>query len=122
MSDLFLDVPHARGVVLTLADWRSGDWASGVWGSTGIPGQDQSCAQMTGVSDCATYVRNNGAAFAEACKYYSLESLPQRLLTCSRRLGSPLCADLPELITPAALQALFVHFRYTCFPHTIGQP
>ncbi|EKM60708.1 glycoside hydrolase family 16 protein [Phanerochaete carnosa HHB-10118-sp] len=43
-----------------------GDWASGVWGSTGVPGQDQSCAQLTGVSDCATYVRNNGAAFADA--------------------------------------------------------
>lgn len=43
-----------------------GDWANGVWGSTGVPGQDQSCAQRTGVSDCATFVRNNGAAFADA--------------------------------------------------------
>ncbi|KAI0700408.1 concanavalin A-like lectin/glucanase domain-containing protein [Cytidiella melzeri] len=43
-----------------------GDWASGVWGSTGIPGQDQSCAQRTGVATCEQFVRQSGSSFAEA--------------------------------------------------------
>ncbi|KAF9269916.1 hypothetical protein L218DRAFT_2223 [Marasmius fiardii PR-910] len=38
-----------------------GDWAGGVWSSGG-------CAQKTGVSTCEEYVRQNGGAFAEACK------------------------------------------------------
>ncbi|KAH8101373.1 concanavalin A-like lectin/glucanase domain-containing protein [Cristinia sonorae] len=43
-----------------------GDWASGVWNSAGIPGQEQSCAQRTGVSTCEEFIRNNGAAFNDA--------------------------------------------------------
>ncbi|THH30175.1 hypothetical protein EUX98_g4019 [Antrodiella citrinella] len=43
-----------------------GDWASGVWSATGVPGQDQSCAQRTGVSTCEEFIRNNGSAMAEA--------------------------------------------------------
>ena len=47
----------------------SGQWAGSVWGSSGPPGQEQSCAQMTNVGDCVSYVLANGAAFDEACKY-----------------------------------------------------
>ncbi|KAI0344060.1 hypothetical protein BDW22DRAFT_1355344 [Trametopsis cervina] len=43
-----------------------GDWASGVWGSSGLPGQEQSCAQRTGVATCEQFVRQNGASFTEA--------------------------------------------------------
>ncbi|PSS37199.1 hypothetical protein PHLCEN_2v970 [Hermanssonia centrifuga] len=43
-----------------------GDWASGVWGSAGVPGQAQSCAQITGVPTCQQFVQQNGAAFAQA--------------------------------------------------------
>ncbi|KAI0320987.1 concanavalin A-like lectin/glucanase domain-containing protein [Amylostereum chailletii] len=50
-----------------------GDWASGVWSSTGVPGQDTSCAASTGVSTCEEYVRNNGNAFSEA--YWSVKSV-----------------------------------------------
>jgi hypothetical protein len=50
----------------------SGDWASGVWNSAGIPGQEQSCAQRTGVSTCEAFVRANGGAMAEACAYHYL--------------------------------------------------
>ena len=47
----------------------SGDWAGGVWAGSGIPGQEQSCAQRTGQSSCQTYVLDNGAAFSEACEF-----------------------------------------------------
>ncbi|THH06004.1 hypothetical protein EW146_g9746 [Bondarzewia mesenterica] len=50
-----------------------GDWASGVWSSTGVPGQDQSCAQRTGVSTCEAFVQNNGAAFQQA--YWEVKSV-----------------------------------------------
>ncbi|KAH9927470.1 concanavalin A-like lectin/glucanase domain-containing protein, partial [Epithele typhae] len=43
-----------------------GDWAAAVWGATGVPGQDQSCAAITGVADCPTFVHQNGASFSEA--------------------------------------------------------
>ncbi|TCD66776.1 hypothetical protein EIP91_000967 [Steccherinum ochraceum] len=43
-----------------------GDWASGVWGATGVPGQEQSCAQRTGVATCEDFIRNNGSALTEA--------------------------------------------------------
>ncbi|OSD05799.1 glycoside hydrolase family 16 protein [Trametes coccinea BRFM310] len=43
-----------------------GDWAGNAWNSVGSPGQEQSCAQRTGVATCADFVQNNGAAFAEA--------------------------------------------------------
>ena len=66
-------------VLLFLAHWprvdkhafalRSGDWAGGVWSGTGVPGQDQSCATLTGSSTCEDWVRNNGANFTEACEY-----------------------------------------------------
>lgn len=49
----------------------SGQWAGSVWGASGPPGQEQSCAQMTNVGDCVSYVLANGAAFDEACKSYS---------------------------------------------------
>lgn len=47
----------------------SGDWAGNVWGSAGLPGQEQSCAQMTGAATCSDFVQNNGAAFSEACEW-----------------------------------------------------
>lgn len=50
-----------------------GDWAGAVWNSAGIPGQEQSCAERTGVSTCEEYVRRNGAAFAEA--YWEVRSV-----------------------------------------------
>lgn len=50
---------------------RSGDWAGGVWTSSGVPGQDQSCAAITGYATCQDFVQNNGSAFQEACKSLS---------------------------------------------------
>ncbi|TDL14738.1 glycoside hydrolase family 16 protein [Rickenella mellea] len=50
-----------------------GDWASGVWGTSGAPGQEQSCAQRTGVSTCEEFVRNNGSAFQQA--YWEISSV-----------------------------------------------
>ncbi|KAF8349821.1 glycoside hydrolase family 16 protein, partial [Amanita rubescens] len=50
-----------------------GDWAAGVWSGTGIPGQDQSCAAITGYSSCPEFIQANGAAFTEA--YWELNSL-----------------------------------------------
>jgi hypothetical protein len=49
-------------------DFPSGDWAGNVWSSSGIPGQDQSCAQRTGFSTCEAFVQASGASFSEACK------------------------------------------------------
>ncbi|KAI0307467.1 concanavalin A-like lectin/glucanase domain-containing protein [Multifurca ochricompacta] len=43
-----------------------GDWASAVWTASGIPGQEQSCAQRTGVATCEQFVRQNGAALSDA--------------------------------------------------------
>ncbi|KAI0932742.1 hypothetical protein AcW2_001277 [Taiwanofungus camphoratus] len=50
-----------------------GDWAGNVWGSAGLPGQEQSCAQMTGAATCSEFVQNNGAAFSEA--YWEVKSV-----------------------------------------------
>jgi len=50
-----------------------GDWAGSVWSDSGIPGQEQSCAQRTGVSTCEAYVRGNGAALQEA--YWEIKSV-----------------------------------------------
>jgi len=50
-----------------------GNWASGLWSVSGIPGQDQSCAQRTGISTCEEFVRTNGAAFSEA--YWEVQSV-----------------------------------------------
>ncbi|KII94428.1 glycoside hydrolase family 16 protein [Plicaturopsis crispa FD-325 SS-3] len=43
-----------------------GDWAGSAWGGTGIPGQEQSCAQRTGFSTCEAFVQASGASFSEA--------------------------------------------------------
>jgi len=43
-----------------------GDWAGSAWTATGVPGQDQSCAQITGVATCEQFVQQNGAALSEA--------------------------------------------------------
>ena len=50
---------------------HSGDWAAGVWSSSGIPGQEQSCAARTGYSTCQDFVQNDGNAFKEACTSFS---------------------------------------------------
>ncbi|KAI0078493.1 hypothetical protein K474DRAFT_1660304 [Panus rudis PR-1116 ss-1] len=50
-----------------------GDWAGSAWTGSGIPGQEQSCAQRTGVATCADYVRNHGSAFSEA--YWEVKSV-----------------------------------------------
>ncbi|KAF9654282.1 glycoside hydrolase family 16 protein [Thelephora ganbajun] len=49
-----------------------GDWAAGVWSSSGIPGQEQSCAARTGFATCEDFVRNSGHAFQEA--YWEIKS------------------------------------------------
>jgi len=43
-----------------------GQWAGSAWNGAGIPGQEQSCAQRTGVSTCEAFVRANGASMSEA--------------------------------------------------------
>ncbi|KAI0358949.1 hypothetical protein OH77DRAFT_1587250 [Trametes cingulata] len=43
-----------------------GDWAGNVWNDAGAAGQEQSCAQRTGVATCADFVKNHGSAFADA--------------------------------------------------------
>lgn len=48
----------------------SGDWAAAVWSSSGIPGQEQSCAQRTGSATCEAFVRANGASMAQACMFH----------------------------------------------------
>jgi len=50
-----------------------GDWASSAWSGSGIPGQEQSCAQRTGVATCEDFIRNNGADFAQA--YWEVSSV-----------------------------------------------
>lgn len=50
-----------------------GDWAAGVWGSSGIPGQEQSCATRTGYSTCDAFVLASGSSFTEA--YWEVKSL-----------------------------------------------
>ncbi|KAK0198988.1 endo-1,3(4)-beta-glucanase [Armillaria mellea] len=49
-----------------------GDWAGGAWSSSGIPGQEQSCATRTGYSTCEDFVRAKGASFSEA--YWEIKS------------------------------------------------
>jgi len=43
-----------------------GDWAGSAWTATGVPGQEESCAQITGVPTCQQFVQQNGAALSEA--------------------------------------------------------
>lgn len=50
-----------------------GDWAGAVWSGTGVPGQSESCAQLTGYSSCSDFVLNSGASFAEA--YWEVSSV-----------------------------------------------
>ncbi|KIM84668.1 glycoside hydrolase family 16 protein [Piloderma croceum F 1598] len=50
-----------------------GDWAGSVWSSSGIPGQEQSCAQLTGFSTCDAFAQANGASFSEA--YWEVSSV-----------------------------------------------
>ncbi|KAF9458752.1 concanavalin A-like lectin/glucanase domain-containing protein [Collybia nuda] len=50
-----------------------GDWAGAVWTSSGIPGQEQSCAQRTGFPTCEAFVRASGSSFSEA--YWEVKSV-----------------------------------------------
>lgn len=45
-----------------------GDWAGadGIWNWAGFAGQSQSCAAITGYSNCHDYVMNEGQNFGEA--------------------------------------------------------
>ncbi|CCM01312.1 uncharacterized protein FIBRA_03361 [Fibroporia radiculosa] len=86
-SDITAGAPQPSGWGAPMADWPAtdcspskffydhsaifdttlcGQWAGNVWNDTGVPGQSESCAQITGTSSCSEYVQNNGAAFAEA--------------------------------------------------------
>ena len=59
-----------------------GDWAGSVWTATGVPGQEQSCAQRTGVPTCEQFVQQNGAALSQACKSLPLAPFAPRCITC----------------------------------------
>ncbi|KAF8746279.1 hypothetical protein AX14_000074 [Amanita brunnescens Koide BX004] len=50
-----------------------GDWAGSAWTGSGIPGQDQSCATITGYSTCQQFVQASGSAFNEA--YWEVNSV-----------------------------------------------
>ncbi|EED82530.1 hypothetical protein POSPLDRAFT_53931 [Postia placenta Mad-698-R] len=50
-----------------------GAWAGDGWTASGIPGQEQSCAQRTNTATCAEFVANNGAAFEQA--YWEVKSV-----------------------------------------------
>lgn len=50
-----------------------GDWAGSAWSTTGVPGQDVSCAQQTGFSTCSAFVQASGASFSEA--YWEVSSV-----------------------------------------------
>jgi len=50
-----------------------GDWAGSAWSSSGIPGQEQSCAQRTGFSTCQAFVQASGGSFSEA--YWEVSSV-----------------------------------------------
>jgi len=50
-----------------------GDWAGSAWTGSGIPGQQESCAQITGVATCEQFILNNGAAFDDA--YWEVKSV-----------------------------------------------
>jgi len=43
-----------------------GDWAGSAWSASGVPGQEESCAQRTGFSSCEAFVRASGSSFTEA--------------------------------------------------------
>ena len=73
----------------------SGDWGGQVWATTGIPGQEQSCAQRTGFSTCEAFVRASGSSFNEACKWSYVCSSPL-LMLCNLRLGSKKCKGISD--------------------------
>jgi hypothetical protein len=50
-----------------------GDWAGAAWSSSGIPGQEQSCAQRTGFPTCQAFIQASGGSFAEA--YWEVSSV-----------------------------------------------
>lgn len=75
----------------------SGDWAGAVWTGTGIPGQEQSCAQRTGVATCEEFVRNNGGSLNEACRFSSFVTLMGFLLSV-RRLGGQERKDISDIM------------------------
>jgi len=50
-----------------------GDWAGSAWSTSGLPGQDQSCAQRTGFSTCEAFVQASGGSFSEA--YWEVSSV-----------------------------------------------
>ena len=85
-------------------DYGSGDWASGVWGSSGITGQEQSCAQRTGFSTCEAFVQQTGSAFQDAC-------------TSSLFLSSPIFAH--SIVTQIGKSATS---KYTSHHHNRYQP
>jgi hypothetical protein len=87
-------VSFTPGQHLLLINANSGVWAGNVWTGSGIPGQEQSCAQRTGSSTCEAFVLNNGASFVEACKLYSwiIDICPD---VCLLRLGSLLRQAFP---------------------------
>jgi len=72
----------------------SGQWAGGVWSSSGIPGQEQSCAQKTGFSTCEAFVRANGAAMDEACACFPSVFNENPESDIQPRLGSQKCHNL----------------------------
>lgn len=96
-----------------------GDWAGTSWDTTGIPGQDQSCATRTGVSTCESYVQNHGSSFDEACECFSLLHIVclgwargvRVVWRCADvwrghvlcRLGSEERQDLSDLIEPPSV-------------------
>lgn len=63
-----------------------GDWAGTGWDTTGIPGQDQSCATRTGVSTCASFIQNHGSSFDEACESFCHPFIPS---SCLGTIGGP---------------------------------
>lgn len=76
----------------------SGQWAGGVWSSSGIPGQEQSCAQKTGISTCEAFVRANGAAMDEACMCFPSVFNENPEPDIQPRLGSQKCRNLSTTV------------------------
>jgi len=92
--DITADAPQPGSWGLALAQWPAtscapfhffnnhqaifditlcGDWAGAVWNTSGIPGQEQSCAERTGFASCQAFVQANGSALSEA--YWEVRSV-----------------------------------------------
>ena len=72
-----------------------GDWAGSAWTATGVPGQEQSCAQRTGVATCQQFVQQNGAALSEACTSSFFSVTLSSSLTPSGQIGkSRVCTSI----------------------------